>query len=215
MYHERLRQTLSRQHGLISTSQAHATGVPASSLAHAIASGRLERLSPRVLRLGGSAATTDQAAMAAALTVGGVIGVAGTVTLGNDTVKLANTHISLDNAELRLSPEDRALLEQLARLGQETPPVLGKDDPLANALEQLRAEPTFEILHLPADRALGETEFGRRAREAAMPRRAFEGLDRHHVQKELYAQHYAYLASTQSNSAQSIRLEWRYHSFFE
>lgn len=71
MYHERLRQTLSRQHGLISTSQAHATGVPASSLAHAIASGRLERLSPRVLRLGGSAATTDQAAMAAALDVPG------------------------------------------------------------------------------------------------------------------------------------------------
>jgi very-short-patch-repair endonuclease len=60
-----------RQHGLIRVSQLVELGVPSGSLAHAISAGHLERLSERVLRIGGSAPTDDQLAMAAALDVPG------------------------------------------------------------------------------------------------------------------------------------------------
>jgi very-short-patch-repair endonuclease len=66
-----IRRITARQHGLIRRSQLTELGIPSGSLAHAIRTGRLEWLSERVLRLGGSARTLDQLAMAAALDIPG------------------------------------------------------------------------------------------------------------------------------------------------
>jgi len=60
-----------RQHGLVRVAQLVELGIPSGSLAHAVSAGHLERLSERVLRVGGSAPSSDQLAMAAALDVPG------------------------------------------------------------------------------------------------------------------------------------------------
>jgi very-short-patch-repair endonuclease len=70
-WHEEMREIAARQHGLVGRRQLADLGVPTSSLASAITTGRLQRLSSRVLRLGGSADTPEQRAMAAALDVAG------------------------------------------------------------------------------------------------------------------------------------------------
>ena len=67
--HDVVRTTAARQHGLVRRSQLSELGIPAGSVAHAIRAGQLECLSERVLRIGGSARTGDQVAMAAALDV--------------------------------------------------------------------------------------------------------------------------------------------------
>jgi very-short-patch-repair endonuclease len=68
---EALRDLVQRQHGLVGRKQLAELGFDRSAVARAVASGRLERLSPRVLRLGGSADTPSQRAMAATLDVPG------------------------------------------------------------------------------------------------------------------------------------------------
>jgi very-short-patch-repair endonuclease len=74
--HDDVLAIAANQHGLIRTSQLVELGVPSGSLAHAVSAGHLERLSERVLRIGGSAPTSDQLAMAAALDVpGGAVAV--------------------------------------------------------------------------------------------------------------------------------------------
>jgi very-short-patch-repair endonuclease len=71
-----VREIAERQHGLISRTQLSDLGYPTSSLANALADGRLDKLSDRVLRVGGSAHTIDQRTMAAALDVpGGAVGI--------------------------------------------------------------------------------------------------------------------------------------------
>jgi hypothetical protein len=69
--HREILDISAQQHGLIRVSQLVELGIPSGSLAHAISAGHLERLSPRVLRIAGSAPTDDQRAMAAALDVPG------------------------------------------------------------------------------------------------------------------------------------------------
>jgi very-short-patch-repair endonuclease len=74
--YDEIRHITARQHGLIQRSQLAALGIPSGSVAHARHVGQLEWLSERVLRLGGSARTLDQLAMAAALDVpGGAVAV--------------------------------------------------------------------------------------------------------------------------------------------
>jgi very-short-patch-repair endonuclease len=74
--HEALRNLAERQHGVVSRHQLVEIGFTPQSLAHAVDSGRLDRLSERVLRLRGSASTRHQRAMAAALDVpGGAIAI--------------------------------------------------------------------------------------------------------------------------------------------
>src|SRR4051794_38615021 len=58
--YDAVRRTAARQHGLIRRSQLYELGIPSGSLDHAISVGHLERLSARVLRVGGSARTLDQ-----------------------------------------------------------------------------------------------------------------------------------------------------------
>jgi len=65
--HHEVRRITAEQHGLIQRTQLSEMGMSAGSVEHAISAGRLERLSHRVLRLSGSARTSDQRAMAAAL----------------------------------------------------------------------------------------------------------------------------------------------------
>lgn len=67
--HEGLRKLTASQHGMIERSQLAALGFTPSLVAHHLRSGRFERLSSRVIRLGGAPDTPDQRAMAAALDV--------------------------------------------------------------------------------------------------------------------------------------------------
>ena len=67
--HEALRNLAEQQHGVISRRQLSEIGFTPQSLAHAVETGRLDRLSERVLRVRGSAPTLHQRAMAAALDV--------------------------------------------------------------------------------------------------------------------------------------------------
>src|SRR5262249_13214308 len=55
---------------------------------------------------------------------------------------------------------------------------LGDHQPLSLAIEQLQAEFGLECLDLMAHRALGDAEFLGRAREALVPGRGFESLER-------------------------------------
>jgi very-short-patch-repair endonuclease len=73
--HDTLRILTARQHGVVGRRQLADLGFSRQAVAHAISSGRLERMSQRVLRLAGSPATPHQRAMAAALDVpGGAVG---------------------------------------------------------------------------------------------------------------------------------------------
>lgn len=65
--HEMLRAQAASQHGLVSRRQAAGCGFTPRAVARAVQSGRLEWLSPRVLRVVGSADTPHQRAMAAVL----------------------------------------------------------------------------------------------------------------------------------------------------
>ena len=67
--HEALRNLGERQHGVVTRRQLTEIGFTPQSLDHAIRSGRLERLTERVLRIRGSAPTDHQRALAAALDV--------------------------------------------------------------------------------------------------------------------------------------------------
>lgn len=91
------------QHGLIAAAQLTGLGVPSGSLFHAVATGRLERLSERVLRIGGSAATPDQAAMAAALDVpGGAVAIHSAAALWElPGFELEPVHVLTDRAPHR------------------------------------------------------------------------------------------------------------------
>jgi very-short-patch-repair endonuclease len=106
MHHDRLRRTAARQHGLFTVAQAHEAGVPTSTLAHAISTGRLDRLSDRVLRIGGSAPTPDQAAMAAALDVpGGAVAIYSAAAFWElPGFELEPVHVLTDRAPHRGGP---------------------------------------------------------------------------------------------------------------
>jgi len=65
--HDALRDLAKRQYGVVGREQLTEIGFGRSSVARAVASGRLERLSPRVLRIGGAADTLEQRLMAATL----------------------------------------------------------------------------------------------------------------------------------------------------
>ncbi len=69
--HEELRILTARQHGVVSRRQLADLGFSRQAVAHAVATGKLERLTPRVLRLCGSAPTREQRASAACLDVPG------------------------------------------------------------------------------------------------------------------------------------------------
>jgi hypothetical protein len=58
---------------------------------------------------------------------------------------------------------------------------VGQREALAHAREQRNAQALLEHRHLPPDGALRERQFGRRAGEAAEPRRGLEGLQRAEV----------------------------------
>src|SRR6516162_1476110 len=64
---------------------------------------------------------------------------------------------------------------------------LGDDQPLAFAIEQLQPELGLERLDLMADGALGDAQFLGRAREALVPGRGFESLER--VERRQAARH--------------------------
>ncbi len=70
---EEVRKLTRVQHGVVARRQLTQLGVGRSSICRAISSGRLERVTPRVLRIPGSAATTQQRAMAATLDLPGAI----------------------------------------------------------------------------------------------------------------------------------------------
>lgn len=70
---EELRNTASKQHGLLTRAQLAELGVSRSAVSREAASGRLERVTPRVFRVSGSAATSQQRAMAAALDLPGAV----------------------------------------------------------------------------------------------------------------------------------------------
>ncbi len=95
-----------RQHGLIRASQLVELGIPPSSLAHATSAGHLERLSDRVLRIGGSAHTIDQAAMAAALDVpgGAVAGLSAAALWQLPGFELEPVHVLTDRTPHRGGP---------------------------------------------------------------------------------------------------------------
>ena len=65
-----IRTIASAQHGLISRSQLRSTGAARTDLHHRLRIGMLQRLSPRVLKIGGSPDTPAQHALAAVLDVG-------------------------------------------------------------------------------------------------------------------------------------------------
>jgi very-short-patch-repair endonuclease len=69
--HEGLRILTARQHGVVGRRQLADLGFSKQAVAHAVATGRLVRLSPRVLLLGGSPSNLEQRAMAAVLDVPG------------------------------------------------------------------------------------------------------------------------------------------------
>ena len=65
-----IRTLAASQHGLISRTQLRSTGAARTDLHHRLRLGGLERISPRVLRIGGSPDTPAQRALAAVLDVG-------------------------------------------------------------------------------------------------------------------------------------------------
>ncbi len=67
---EQLRRLAADQHGLVSRSQARANGFDRWAIQRMIASGRLTTVTPRVLRIGGSATSPWQSVMAGVLDVG-------------------------------------------------------------------------------------------------------------------------------------------------
>jgi very-short-patch-repair endonuclease len=72
--HEALRRLAETQHGLVSRRQAERLGFTVRALDRAVRSGRVERLSPRVLRIVGSPFGVHQRAMASVLdTSGGLV----------------------------------------------------------------------------------------------------------------------------------------------
>ena len=62
-----------RQHGVVARRQLTELGMSRWSVTRAVESRRLERVTPRVLRIPGSAGTTQQRAMIACLDVQGVV----------------------------------------------------------------------------------------------------------------------------------------------
>lgn len=66
-----LSELAERQHGLLSVRQLRAAGLSDAAIRHRRRSGRLVRLSPRVLKIAGSADTPAQRAMSATLDVSG------------------------------------------------------------------------------------------------------------------------------------------------
>ncbi len=78
--------------------------------------------------------------------------------------------------------------------GRNRCPRIGKHHPLADALEQEHAQLAFEILDLPAHRALGQVQLCARLGEAAVARRAFEGLQRRNVRDQPSRQPHSALA---------------------
>lgn len=69
--HAALRILTSRQHGVVGRRQLADLGFTPDAVAHAVGTGRLERLTERVYRLGGTPSTLQQRAMAASLDVPG------------------------------------------------------------------------------------------------------------------------------------------------
>ena len=69
--HDALNSLARRQHGVVSRRQLAEVGYTASAVGHAVRVGRLDRITERVLRIGGSADTPDQRAMVAALDLPG------------------------------------------------------------------------------------------------------------------------------------------------
>lgn len=68
---ERMRELARRQYSLVSRLQLTDIGFTPHGVLRAVRSGRLERISPRVFRVGGSADTPKQRAMAATLDIAG------------------------------------------------------------------------------------------------------------------------------------------------
>src|SRR3954454_21507605 len=69
--HEGLRILTARQHGVVSRRQLADLGFSRQAVAHAVATGTLERLTTRVLQLCGSPPTREQRAAAACFDVPG------------------------------------------------------------------------------------------------------------------------------------------------
>jgi len=67
--HDAVRNLAERQHGVVTRRQLVELGFTRQAVAHSLSSGRLDRLTERVLRVRGSAPTAHQRAMAAALDV--------------------------------------------------------------------------------------------------------------------------------------------------
>lgn len=65
-----LKGIASQQHALVSTRQAHSLGLNADAIAHRVAAGALEALTPRVLRVRGAQPTAHQALMTLVLDAG-------------------------------------------------------------------------------------------------------------------------------------------------
>ncbi len=119
--HDDVLRIAADQHGLIRISQLVELGISPSSVAHAMSVGHLERLSDRVLRIGGSARTLDQAAMAAALDVpGGAVAVFSAAALWqlpgfelepvhvltDRSPHRGGPHLGVVHTSVRFSPED-------------------------------------------------------------------------------------------------------------
>ena len=65
-----IRTYATAQHGLITRQQLRSTGAARTDLHHRLHTGMLQRISPRVFRIGGSPDTPAQRALAAVLDVG-------------------------------------------------------------------------------------------------------------------------------------------------
>ncbi len=88
------------------------------------------------------------------------------------------------------------LIEKTPHFRQKLAAGIGKQNALANALEQQHAELAFEILDLTADSALGEIELVRGLGETSVTGSTFKGLQRGDVRDQSSAQLHSILALT-------------------
>ncbi|CAN5828828.1 hypothetical protein BH23ACT5_BH23ACT5_17120 [soil metagenome] len=115
---EGLRRLAADQHGLVSRSQAHSQGVDRWAVRRMIASGRLTALTPRVLRIGGSATSQWQSVMAGVLDVG-YDAVASHLTAaalwGVPSIRAEPVHLSVSRVLRRRQPA-AATIHHLTRI---------------------------------------------------------------------------------------------------
>jgi very-short-patch-repair endonuclease len=127
--HDEVRRVAAAQHGLVNRRQATASGMTDRAVARAIERGWLEPLSPRVLRICGSAPTAHQAAMAATLDskdgivcLGSAVAMFGLRTFELEPVHVLTTrhphrgtvHLGVVHSTTRISDSDRTEVAGIA-----------------------------------------------------------------------------------------------------